>query len=66
MKAMTQNGEDLENGDSTKMDMKEFDLMRTRLRSYGLVDENRMIDIKQLAMTFLGVVDEEEASIDKN
>ena len=63
---MTQNGEDLENGDSTKMDMKEFDLMRTRLRSYGLVDENRMIDIKQLAMTFLGVVDEEEASIDKN
>ena len=46
------------------MDMQEYALMRTRLRSFDLIDKDGMIDIMQLAMTFLGGADESVVSVE--
>ena len=59
MNAMTKFGENTEDGGTTQMSRVEFDMMRTTLQNFGLIDTDGMIDIRKMAMTFLGVVDEE-------
>ena len=58
--AMTQFGEEEKDGGTTRMNHHEFDLMKTRLDNFGMVDSNGMIDIEDLARMFLGIPDDEE------
>ena len=61
MNAMTKFGEKTEDGGTTQMNVLEFDLMRTRLQNFGLIDSDGMIDIEKMAMTFLEGVERQHS-----
>ena len=58
--AMTQFGEEEQDGGTTRMNHHEFDLMKTRLHNFSMIDAQGMIDIEDLARMFLGIPDDEE------
>ena len=64
--AMTHNGEDdlnYHNG-NTKMNGEEFQQMRQRLRNFGLIEDDKYINIERLSRVFLGIEEPDSPTVE--